>query len=99
MAVITSEKKIEINEAYLRLKSYAAVARECEVSASTVKKYVISGYISQKDIPITHCDKEACKKIVENFILTKDMLQDSQVLMLTKDEEKAIQELWKELNI
>ena len=40
---ITQDKIIEINEAYLVIKTYAGVARKVGVCAGTVKKYIIDG--------------------------------------------------------
>lgn len=41
---VTIEDKLKMNELYLELKSYAAVARATGFSASTVKRYIIDGY-------------------------------------------------------
>ena len=38
---VTEEDKILINELYIKLKTYAAVARETGFSPTTVKKYII----------------------------------------------------------
>jgi DNA invertase Pin-like site-specific DNA recombinase len=54
---VTEQDKIQINELYLELKTYAAVARETGFSPSTVKKYIIPNYISQNDIKITPFNK------------------------------------------
>lgn len=47
---VTQEDIIRINEIYYRLKTYAATAREVGFAASTVKKYVIDGYVPQAQI-------------------------------------------------
>ena len=52
MAGKVTQKDIErINDLYLELGTYAAVAREVGFSASTVKRYVIPGY-QKVSIPI-----------------------------------------------
>ena len=54
MAGKVTQKDIErINDLYLELGTYAAVAREVGFSASTVKRYVIPGY-QKVSIPIDH---------------------------------------------
>ena len=49
---VTEDDKILMNELYIELKPYAAVARETGFSASTVKKYIVSGYTPQAKIEI-----------------------------------------------
>lgn len=46
---IDEEKIIEINEVYLRTKVKSQTAKIVGVSPSTVTKYLIDGYVSQKD--------------------------------------------------
>jgi len=46
---ITDEIKIEINELYLELGVKKRVAEIIGCSPSTVSKYIIEGYVSQKD--------------------------------------------------
>ena len=55
---VTEQDKIHMNELYLKLRTYAAVARETGFSASTVKKYIIPNYISQNNIKIKKFDKK-----------------------------------------
>lgn len=43
---VTQTDITRMNELYLTLKTYAAVAREVGFSASTVSKYIVSGYKS-----------------------------------------------------
>ena len=47
---VTEEDKILINELYIKLKTYAAVARETGFSPTTVKKYIIANYIPKEQI-------------------------------------------------
>lgn len=46
---ITDEIKIQINELYLELGVKKRVAEIVGCSPSTVSKYIIEGYVSQKD--------------------------------------------------
>lgn len=46
---ITDEIKIQINELYLELGVKKRVAEIVGCSPSTVSKYIIDGYVSQKD--------------------------------------------------
>lgn len=46
---ITDEIKIQINELYLELGVKKRVAEIIGCSPSTVSKYIIEGYVSQKD--------------------------------------------------
>ena len=43
---VTEEDKILMNELYLKLKTYAAVARETGFSPTTVKRYIIQKKIN-----------------------------------------------------
>lgn len=96
---ITKEQIIQINERYLELGSYAAVARELGVSPTTVKKYVAEGYIPEKDRIIRHIDIGDCRAKIERFLLSKEDLSNPQLLVLTDAERKEIEELWEELAI
>lgn len=49
---IESDDIIKINELYLKYKTYAAVAREVGCAPSTVKKYIMSNFITQEQLPI-----------------------------------------------
>ena len=48
--VVTQEMTKEINELYLQIGTYAGVARKIGIAPTTVKKYVIPGYTSEKEI-------------------------------------------------
>lgn len=96
---ITSEQIIQINELYLEKKTYAAVAREMGIAATTVKKYVRPDYVSVANLPILHIDLSECRKAIEDFILSKEEMEHEDILQLTEQEVADVEELWKELSV
>ena len=97
---ITPEQKKQINELYLKLKTYAAVGREMGISASTVKKYVLPDYVPVSEIKHIPIDGEGMRLRLETFVLSKEQFDDPYLLTLTEEEEAQIKnELWKELSI
>lgn len=96
MAVKVNEELINrMLELYKELKTYAAVAREIGVSASTCSKYIKAALSEQKNkeeaqknfIPF---DKEI-KSIEEISIVWEDCCH------LSDEEVKEITDLWKEI--
>jgi predicted transcriptional regulator len=96
---ISSEQVIQINERYLQLKNYSAVARELGIAPSTVKKYVRTDYVAVAELPIQHIDLIACQKKIESFVLSVGDMQREDILQLSEQEVKDIEELWKEIQI
>lgn len=93
---VTEQDKIKMNELYLDLRTYAAVARETGFSPSTVKKYIIPNYVSIENIEIKKFDKE----IPADFPLYPTTgLEWSQLLIASPQEWKEIEELRKEIAI
>lgn len=92
---VQSEDIIEINERYLKCKTYAGVARQTGFSPSTVKKYVIPGFVPLKDIEVKEFDKEIIDP--ENILLPKTNFDWNSWLSLTQEEEKELDELRKEI--
>lgn len=45
--IVQEEDKIKFNELYLQFGTYAEVARQTGFSASTVRRYIIPGYVGQ----------------------------------------------------
>ena len=96
---ITTDMIKQINELYLQYKTYAAVARELGIAASTVKKYVVVGYIP------------ASERVIKRFSAVNDLpaeystaafdnVENYGDLCTYSDEEAAeIVELWEELDI
>ena len=93
---VTEQDKIKMNELYLDLRTYAAVARETGFSPSTVKKYIIPNYVSIENIEIKKFDKE----IPADFPpYPTTGLEWSQLLIASPQEWKEIEELRKEIAI
>lgn len=85
---VTEKDIIDMNEAYLLCKTYSGVATATGWSASTVKKYIISGYTSKKE------------KINYNIIIPsieetiKSLLANEALCSVTKEEKANLSELW-----
>lgn len=95
MAKVTQEDILNFNELYLKLKTYAAVARETGFSASTVKKYIKPDYVPRAQINIIRYDGSKMPtpttepfKGVENY---------GDLCVLSAEEEEEIKLLWEEL--
>lgn len=96
MARITTTQIQQINEVYLRTKNKAATAREVGVSAASVTKYIIPGYISIDDIVFNRF-KEEIPLTCESRLITED---DWAPLCILMDCEKVgMEELRKEVFI
>lgn len=93
---VTEQDKIQMNELYLKLRTYAGVARETGFSASTVKKYIIPNYVSIENIKIKKFDKE----IPADFPpYPTSGLEWLQLLAVSPQEWEEIKELRKEVLI
>ena len=89
---VTKEDIVNFNELYLKLKTYAAVARQTGFSASTVSKYIIKGYVPQSQIEKKNFTLSQIPEEVEYNIVDKQTY-----LTLSTEEYEQIKELWKEL--
>lgn len=98
MTKITQEDILKINEAYYRLKSYAAVSRELGFSASTVKKYVIADYKPEDQRTIkrfTHMDMP----LVFGEYLFRGVDNYGELCVLSAEEKDEIKKLWEEVSV
>lgn len=94
---VTTDDIKQFNELYYKYKSYAEVARQTGWSASTVSKYIDKSYVpvdpssvirfNLKDVPEF---STALFEGIDNYGL---------LCVLTDDEEKEVEELWKEVQI
>ena len=87
--VIDQDKIKEINISYIKNKTYAAVARELGIAASTVKKYIIPKFT----LEVT--EVKFNKPIPEASEITMNY-NDNDICTLSEEEFNEIKELWKE---
>ena len=94
---ITQEKIIEINELYLKIKTYAGVSRAMGGSPSptTVKKYIIPNYVSSGNIKKKTFRKEDLPEFSTDIFKGVDNWGD--LCVLSNEEKEEMKELWEEL--
>ena len=93
---VSDADMIQMNELYLKVKTYAEVARQTGFSPSTVKKYIIANYISQEDIEIVKFDKDIPNDFPPVPTTREEWIT---LLTLTNEEWEGIEELRKEILI
>ena len=91
---VTQEDIILMNEIYCRVKTYAATARECGFSPSTVSKYIIKDYTPQSDRP-----KEKIIIELPNINDVKIIGTWAENTILSEEEWAELRELQKEVII
>ena len=94
---MTQEKIIEINELYLKIKTYAGVSRAMGGSPSptTVKKYIIPNYASRGNIKKKTFRKEDLPEFSTDIFKGVDNWGD--LCILSNEEKEEMKELWEEL--
>lgn len=90
---VNEEDVIQINEAFLLCGTYSGAAKATGWSASTVKKYIISGYTSQIDTVV----RESMITLPDLDEIVANLMQMAHATMLTSEEALEVTELWKEL--
>ena len=93
MRRVTEEDIIQMNEAYLLCGTYSGAAKATGWSASTVKKYIISGYTSQIDAAA----QESMITLPDLDEVVTNLKQMVHATMLTSEEVLEVTELWKEM--
>lgn len=93
MRRVTEEDIIQMNEAFLLCGTYSGAAKATGWSASTVKKYIISGYTSQIDTAA----RESMITLPDLDMVVANLRQMAHATMLTAEEALEVVELWKEL--
>ena len=92
---VNEEDIIQINEAFLLCGTYSGAAKATGWSASTVKKYIISGYTSQIDTAA----QESMITLPDLDEVVANLMQMAHATMLTSEEALEVTKLWKELII
>ena len=95
MRRVTEEDIIQMNEAFLLCGTYSGAAKATGWSASTVKKYIISGYTSQIDAAA----QESMITLPDLDKVVANLMQMAHATMLTSEETLEVTKLWKELII
>ena len=88
-----------MNELYIKLGTYAAVARETGFSASTVKKYIVPHYVSDEVSKQNRkvFDLESIPDDVDPKSFCIDNWGD--LCELTYEEKMGMIELWEEMSL
>jgi hypothetical protein len=96
---ITQDQIIEMNELYLQIGTYAGVSRAFGGSPSptTVKKYIVPGYMSKNSIIRKTFRKGDLPEFAADCFCGVDNWGD--LCRLSKSEHDEIMELWNELLI
>ena len=90
---VNEEDIIQMNEAFLLCGTYSGAAKATGWSASTVKKYIISGYTSQIDTAA----QESMITLPDLDEVVANLRQMAHATMLTSEEALEVVGLWKEL--
>lgn len=93
--IVTQDMIKQINELYLKIKTYSGVAREVCISPSTVKKYIIPNYQSEENIKKIIFKKEDIPEL--SFEKFKNLEDWGSLCNLTDEEKEEIKELWNEI--
>ena len=88
---VTNEDIIQINEAFLLCRTYSGVAKATGWSASTVKKYIIDGYVSSKK-PIEY---NIVPLSIEQTI--QKLIENNAICDVTEEEKLELKELQKDI--
>lgn len=104
--VVTQEMIEQMNELYLQIGTYAGVSRAMGgiPSASTVKKYIIEGYVSKEEAMknrklFTQERLNELDNIKENFWDKFCIENWGDFCVLSEEEVSEITELWNEITI
>ena len=96
---ITNEDILRINELYYKHKTYAEVARQTGFAASTVKKYVISGWKPVEKENIIHFDLDSLPEFFDIAPLFRGIENYGDLCVLSDEEKIEMKSLWEELAV
>lgn len=96
---VTNEDILRINELYYKHKTYAEVARQTGFAASTVKKYIISGWKPVEVENITRFELSSLPDYKEAVKIFRGVDNYGYLCQLTPEENEEIKELWRELAV
>lgn len=96
---VTNEDILRINELYYKHKTYAEVARQTGFAASTVKKYVISGWTPVAAENIVRFSIEQIPDFQDSVKIFRGIDNYGELCVLSEHEVKQIEELWAEMVI
>ena len=86
-----------INELYYKYKTYAEVARQTGFAPSTVKKYVDPNWQPLNEIEVVKFTKDDLPDFTTDIF--RGVKNFGDLCVLSEEERKEIEELWKELSI
>lgn len=95
---ITQDQIFQINELYAEKGTYAAVARELNMSPATVKKYVNPNYTPASEIQDQRMSVDRIREI-ENFILSSEEINNPDILKLTIEEVSDMKKFWEAISL
>lgn len=94
---ITEEEKLKMNELYLKIGTYSGVAKEIGCAPSTVKKYIIPGFVPEDKVEKKIFKWEDLPEFSTEGLRNIDNW--GSLCVLSSKEKEEIRELWSELSI
>ena len=92
---VTADNILDFNKRYYACHNYSQVARETGFSASTVKRYIIEGYVPKEQVEVKRFDKK-----LPDFPVEKFRVEDwTSFCVVTEEEKEERKDLWKELSL
>lgn len=95
--LVTPQDIGKMNELYVSLHTYAAVAREVGFSATTVKKYIIADYTPKAIVEANIIRFSGGVKDIKEIPLPQTSEEWQEFMQLTDEEKQECDELRKEI--
>lgn len=96
--IITSKLIREINELNYKGYEHFKIARQLDCDIDIVKHYVKTNYLPDDKLVIKDIDLTTYKRHIEGYILSKNDLQNPNLLTVSEEEKEDIESLKQELN-